>query len=256
MTASNSPTSPEMRPVSNGDFCWFEVYSRDLKGSCEFYSRLFGWRTKPHEVPDYQIFHVGDERVGGAMKIGADWPAEVPAHWMLYAKVESTERACERVKQTGGKVCVGPLPIPKLGTFAILDDPVGGSLAVFAGDQDERPDGLSSFCWTELSTTDLSKAAPFYEAVLGWRAMKLPGTSIDLLTSGGRPVASVERVTEAPRPGWMPYVQVADAGAGCALARELGARVDKGPVELPAGMGRYAWLRDPQGARFGVYQAG
>ena len=55
-------------------------------------------------------------------------------------------------------------------------------------------------------------------------------------------------------PHWMVYVAVAGADAADARARELGARVVAGPLDV-ADQGRMAVLQDPQGAHFALWEA-
>jgi len=51
---------------------------------------------------------------------------------------------------------------------------------------------------------------------------------------------------------WIPYVLVRDVDASAAKAESLGAEVTTAPEDIP-GIGRYAMLRDPQGARLAVF---
>jgi predicted enzyme related to lactoylglutathione lyase len=56
-------------------------------------------------------------------------------------------------------------------------------------------------------------------------------------------------------PHWLPYVAVADTDATVMLAEGLGARVHVPPMDIP-GAGRISVLADPQGAVFGLHEAG
>jgi hypothetical protein len=50
---------------------------------------------------------------------------------------------------------------------------------------------------------------------------------------------------------WTPYVGVEDTDAMCAKAKELGAEAIVEPMDVPT-VGRFAVLKDPQGAVFGI----
>jgi predicted enzyme related to lactoylglutathione lyase len=50
---------------------------------------------------------------------------------------------------------------------------------------------------------------------------------------------------------WTPYVGVDDTDATCAKAKKLGAEVIVEPMDVP-NVGRFAILKDPQGAVLGV----
>lgn len=113
------------------------------------------------------------------------------------------------------------------------------------------------FVWRELMTPDPTAAAAFYEALLGWGSigMEMPGIgtyTMHTLPSGaaqGGYVAMGPDEADGHPPHWMPYVSVADLEATCARAKAHGGAVAVGP--LAAGEhGRFAVLRDPQGAHF------
>ncbi len=112
-----------------------------------------------------------------------------------------------------------------------------------------------TFCWVDLSTGDLEGAIAFYEALFGW------GAEVEATPSGGSFAAFLldgRRVAggfEGKRTEWLSYVTVEDAEASAARADDLGADVIAGPRDVD-GLGRVAYLADPLGARFGVWQPG
>jgi uncharacterized protein len=76
-----------------------------------------------------------------------------------------------------------------------------------------------------------------------------------MFTLDGHNVAGVyEPPQDQPPPGWLSYVSVPDAAAAAARSRELGGTVLLEPHDV--GVGRGAFLQDPQGAIFGVWQPG
>ena len=114
-----------------------------------------------------------------------------------------------------------------------------------------------SFCWVENVTDDAAAAKAFYREVMGWR---IPGTSEFAMLSIERdPVGALYALPAAAwdggaRPHWLVYVATADARQTAARAHELGGEVVREPFDT--GGGWAAWLRDPQGALFGLWQAG
>ncbi len=76
---------------------------------------------------DYNVAHVGENRVAGMADISGRMPDEVPAHWMTYFVVESPEGAIEKTEAGGGAVQFGPIDIP-VGRFAMLDRSRGRGL--------------------------------------------------------------------------------------------------------------------------------
>jgi predicted enzyme related to lactoylglutathione lyase len=113
-------------------------------------------------------------------------------------------------------------------------------------------------CWTELTTTDPKAAQAFYRAVVGWGTQPWDmDPSYVMWTAGGTPVGGLTALSdEAKRmgapPGWMMSVAVPDVDASVRQATSLGARTSVEPQDIPT-MGRFAVLRDPQGATFAVF---
>lgn len=117
------------------------------------------------------------------------------------------------------------------------------------------PPGVT--CWIDIEPPDVDAAAAFYGPLFGWTLTDvmppgLPGRYL-IATIDGLDVAGIGSGTAAPR--WQTYVAVADADATLAAVGPLGGEALDGPVELgPAG--RWAELRDPQGATLRLWQAG
>jgi predicted enzyme related to lactoylglutathione lyase len=117
------------------------------------------------------------------------------------------------------------------------------------------------FTWYELMTTDPAGAAAFYGKVVGWQAQKAPMAPPDkpytlLGPAGQMPTAGLMALPEPARamgapPHWLGYVGVPDVDAWVAKAEKLGAQVLCPAMEVP-GMVRFACLRDPEGAVFGL----
>jgi uncharacterized protein len=110
-----------------------------------------------------------------------------------------------------------------------------------------------TFCWADLGTSDPDAATAFYGALFGWETKRGPHEVYSMLTLGGRNVAGLYRPPDdQPPPGWLCYPSVQDADATAALARELGGSVLLEPHAV--GVGRGAFLQDPQGAVMGIWQ--
>ena len=115
--------------------------------------------------------------------------------------------------------------------------------------------------WYELLTSDADAAQAFYEAVVGWTVGQFPGeeepgAGMDyriLTGAGGAGAGGLTRLPDgAPmQPGWHGYIGVHDVDAAVAAIEEAG-----GQVLMPAltmeGVGRMAFVADPQGVRFYV----
>lgn len=89
----------------------------------------------------------------------------------------------------------------------------------------------------ELHTGDRSSAQAFYAGLCGWRSAEVErgdGRRYLALELGGAVGGGIVECA-APRPLWLPYVEVAEIGAATERAREMGARVLLEPREGPAG---------------------
>jgi predicted enzyme related to lactoylglutathione lyase len=83
----------------------------------------------------------------------------------------------------------------------------------------------------ELHTGDLQGACELYRELCGWRPQKVDTyTAVDLGECSGGMVEC-----PAPRPVWLPYVEVASIAEATHRARLLGASVLLEPREGPAG---------------------
>ena len=118
-----------------GAICWNELASPNPEASASFYSQLLGWTTEAMEGMDmtYLIIKTADGSLNGGIR--SQMPGE-PPYWLVYFGTEDAEQFAEKVKQLGGEVVAGPMPIGP-GTIAIARDPQGGVFAVFAGDFDD-----------------------------------------------------------------------------------------------------------------------
>ena len=128
------PVRPES--PTPGTVGWHELYTTDLEGSFEFYSRMFGW-TKVTDMDMgamgvYRIFDQGDGKQmgdGGMMAKGPHIP--VPC-WMFYFNVDAIRKAVQRVEAGGGKVLHGPVQVPGGGWTIQGQDPQGAMFALFS----------------------------------------------------------------------------------------------------------------------------
>lgn len=109
--------------------------------------------------------------------------------------------------------------------------------------------------WYELMTRDADAAQDFYARVLGWTITPTPTAAGApeyrvCAAPGGAAVAGLMVPPEGgPAARWFFYVAVDDVDAAVAQAQAAGGAVHMPPFEVP-GVGRLAFLADPQGALF------
>ncbi|MCG9697848.1 VOC family protein [Shewanella sp. Isolate11] len=120
-----------MRKDEPNTFCWAELACRKPDEAKAFYSKVLGWvpRISLMEDFDYCEWLVGDTAIGGMMEMTEEW-GDMPSHWMPYVMVSHCDAIAAKAAEIGGKVCVPPTDIPKVGRFAVLNDPQEGFFSV------------------------------------------------------------------------------------------------------------------------------
>ncbi|HEX6370829.1 MAG TPA: SRPBCC domain-containing protein [Longimicrobium sp.] len=141
--ASFSLFSPNARAaVPDGQLVgavgWRELHAADHDGVWPFYRDLFDWRevsTFDMGAPgSYRIFrHPADPEDGylGGMFDGAALESK-PPHWLYYINVDSMDGALGRIRENGGRLLEGPMPVPGGGQSAHCLDPQGARFAIFS----------------------------------------------------------------------------------------------------------------------------
>jgi predicted enzyme related to lactoylglutathione lyase len=114
------------------------------------------------------------------------------------------------------------------------------------------------FVWHELLTTDTKSAGAFFSKVIGWKAQPWgEDASYTLFVSGDRQMAGLMTLPEDARkmgapPNWLTYIGAPNVDETARQATSLGATVVKAPEDIPT-IGRFAVIRDPQGAVFAIF---
>jgi hypothetical protein len=111
--------------------CWNELMTSNVDVAGKFYSEMFGWKPEVMPMPgmSYTLFKEGDSQLAGMMALPPDAKGAMSA-WAVYFAVESADGTVEQVKKLGGKLAVGPMDIPEIGRFAVLEDPEGAMFAI------------------------------------------------------------------------------------------------------------------------------
>lgn len=110
------------------------------------------------------------------------------------------------------------------------------------------------FVWCDLMTGDPQGAQAFYTKVVGWGTQPWDGPMP--YTMWTAPVGPVGGVMQLPpqehQAHWLAYITTPDCDATAKQAAELGGTVVLAPQDIP-NVGRFAVLRDPQGAYFSAF---
>ena len=115
-----------------GALSWAEINTRDGAAADGFYQALFGYQQQQigdGDTFDYTLWTVDGRQVCGRQKMGADFPAAVPPHWMPYFGVDDADAAIQRITDAGGQVRMGPFDSP-YGRVAVIADPHGAVFSI------------------------------------------------------------------------------------------------------------------------------
>jgi len=248
-----------------GRFVWYDLMTTDPEQAKRFYGDVVGWEIESWQggpMP-YDMWKADHGAIGGVMEL----PREArdmgaPPHWLCYIGTPDVDATCQQAKSLGGKVVKEPMDIPEVGRFAVLTDPQGAYFCAFTPGGDmpglEGWPRRGDFSWHELMTTDYQAAFQFYSELFGWETT----SEMDMGEMGkyhmyglkGVPFGGMMKQPPGMNtpPFWLFYAMVDNADAATDRARNAGATVLNGPMEVPGG-DRVAVLQDPQGAGFGVH---
>lgn len=115
-----------VNPMTPGAPSWWELMTHNLDGAVGFYSKIFGWKTEVSQNPQFKYVEVsaGGSKFAGMMQITKEM-GPMPPNWGVYFTVTDCAASAKKAQSKLGKICMGPAPIPGVGTFAVLQEPSG-----------------------------------------------------------------------------------------------------------------------------------
>jgi predicted enzyme related to lactoylglutathione lyase len=114
-----------------GALSWNELQSPDINASAAFYGDLFGWKTQQFEgSADPYLVVMNGEKGNGGMRPAT--PGQPPS-WLVIFATEDIDSGIAKVEELGGTKLVGPIDI-KIAKIAVVQDPQGAVLALYAGE--------------------------------------------------------------------------------------------------------------------------
>lgn len=102
---------PPPDPDQPGRVGWHELFAADSKKALAFYSEMFGWKAAATEndlLDSYQLLSIGERTIGGMFN---KLPRVPLPFWLYYFNVADIAVAVARVRQAGGRVVQGPMPV-------------------------------------------------------------------------------------------------------------------------------------------------
>lgn len=246
-----------------GDLWWTDLMSTDTAASGTFYGSLFGWKGTPQlddtGSPIYTMFTLDGIDVAGMGSMPAETRAAgMPPVWNSYVLVEDVDATTARVEALGGTIVLPAMDVMSAGRMAVITDPTGAAISLWQANEHVGAGAVSqpgTYTWSELITDDVAAASSFYTQLFGWIANTedMGGQSYTTFMNGESMACGMieksAQMSKAPNM-WGVYFEVADCDASVAIATDNGAELMFGPIDIQ--IGRFALLRDPQGAVFYV----
>lgn len=246
----------ERTSYTPGTFSWVDLATTDQESAKGFYGSLLGWEYEDMPMGDSQVYSMA--RLGGR-DVTAIGPLQggdgVPPHWNCYVSVADADAAAARARELGATELAEPFDVFDSGRMAVIQDPQGAVISVW---QPGRHIGarlvneIGALCWNDLLSPDVPAAAAFYRELFGWDIDEAPGAGGRYWSIRNGEIRNGGLMPMPPggHPAWNLYFAVADTDASLTAVKELGGSTAMGPIEVPSG--RFAVLRDPQGAVFSI----
>lgn len=250
-----------MANTAPGSFIWYDLLTSDTRAAVAFYEHVIGWSSRPMGGDSGYVLFLGNDGPVGGTVAPPSKPAP-PPHWTSNVQVADVDATVAEAQRLGGRVLSEPADFADVGRLAVIADPTGASINVFAPSRPMQVrDGSKpgEFVWHELMSADHEAAFAFYGKLFGWKKsrdfdMGAMGKYL-LYGNGGADLGGMfDKPKEMPVSAWMYYVSVNDLDAATERARANGGKVLNGPMPVPGGA-RIVQLADPQGAMFALHEA-
>ena len=103
----------------------FELWSKSAKRVCDFYEKVFDWKTQPFGPMGYHTVDTGAKGGigGGIMTPPHDQPW--PGNMSMYIDVDDLAVYRKRVQEAGGKILIEEQEVAGMGSFSLFSDPDG-----------------------------------------------------------------------------------------------------------------------------------
>jgi len=121
--------------------CWFEVNTRNLDSTRNFYCDVFGLDTctKNIQGTEYCYFFKGDECIGGCILMTEAW-GDLPSHWLVYIYSDNVDSSAEKAKELGGNVNIIPTDLENIYKYTMVNDPGKLSISLLGILKKEMPE--------------------------------------------------------------------------------------------------------------------
>lgn len=143
MSLPAAAQSPSTSDADIGSVWWNELVSANPDRSRDFYASVAGWTPKivasddnsrapaPGES-EYTLFMAKGNESAGLTKYEGKEPSDPKPGWIMYIQVSNVDDAVVEALKKGGKVVKAPTDAAKIGRMAIVQDPDGNAVGLYA----------------------------------------------------------------------------------------------------------------------------
>jgi uncharacterized protein len=237
-----------------GTFSWVDLQTSDQDAAKAFYASLLGWEYDDLPVGDGAIYSMAKIQGHSVAAIGGLQNDAFPPHWNCYVTVADVDATAARAGELGANVIAPPFDVLDAGRMAAFVDPQGAILSIWQAKENigaglvNAPGALA---WNDVVTPDVAGSTAFYTSLFGWEVEEIAPGEYWSISNGGRRNGGIVPMIPEGHPTWNLYFGVEDVDAAITAAEEGGGGKVMGPMDVANG-GRFAILRDPQGAVFSV----
>ena len=114
--------------MPNGKICYLEIPAADIDASSDFYSKIFGWKTR-FRGDGSRAFDDSTGAVSGSWVLGRK-PSNEPGV-LVYVMVDSIDTTLREVLGAGGQVATPRTALSQEEAFATFLDPAGNLLGLY-----------------------------------------------------------------------------------------------------------------------------
>ena len=118
--------------VGSGRVAWFDITTNNLDEAKNFYGKLFGWTFEELKMTNKAVEILAEGKSIGTLRVASGTIS--PANGVVYIQVPDMIKACEIVKELGGKIVPG-FPFNRsdgAGAIGLFTDPSGHPMGMYS----------------------------------------------------------------------------------------------------------------------------
>jgi len=112
-------------------FVHVELNTTDVGKAKAFYGKLFDWQLEDMPMGPGEVYTLIKPKAGTGGGMMKHPVPGAPSMWLAYVEVEDIKAATAKAKSLGADIKRDVTEIPGMGSFTILADPTGATVAMW-----------------------------------------------------------------------------------------------------------------------------